>query len=100
MAKISSEKTTVELMINLYCRKKHDQKSLCIECKALKNYAMKRLDKCPFGDEKPACKDCKIHCYQAEQREQIRQIMRFSGPRMLIYYPFEYLRHKIKMRIK
>ena len=55
MAKISSEKTTVELMINLYCRKKHDQKSLCIECKALKNYAMKRLEKCPFGDEKPAC---------------------------------------------
>ena len=61
MAKIPTEKRTVELMINLYCRKKHRQSELCDECRLLKEYALKRLDKCPFGDEKPACKSCKVH---------------------------------------
>lgn len=26
-------------------------------------------------------------------RERIRRVMRYSGPRMLLYYPLEYLRH-------
>lgn len=94
MAKISSEKTTVERMINLYCRKKHGNKVLCPECEELKAYALKRLDKCPFGDDKPACKVCKVHCYKPEKRDKIREIMRFSGPRMLLYDPLGLLRHK------
>ena len=28
-----------------------------------------------------------VHCYQPQMREQIRQVMRFSGPRMLLYHP-------------
>ena len=28
------------------------------------NAADKRLDKCVFGEEKPACKQCPVHCYQ------------------------------------
>jgi len=63
----------------------------------LKEYALERLDKCPFGDEKPACKECKIHCYDAEKRNQIKDLMRFSGPRMLLYFPYEYLRHKLQL---
>ena len=31
---------------------------------ALNAYADKRLDKCVFGEEKPACKQCPVHCYQ------------------------------------
>lgn len=96
MAKISSEKTTVERMINLYCRKKHGSKVLCPECEELKVYALKRLDKCTFGDDKPACKACKVHCYKPEKRDKIREIMRFSGPRMLLYHPFELIRHQFK----
>jgi hypothetical protein len=99
MGKITSEKHTVELMINLYCRKKHGTKSLCTDCEALKDYALKQLDKCSFGDDKPACKDCKVHCYNPLQREKIREVMRYSGPRMLFYFPFEYLRHQIRGRI-
>lgn len=26
-------------------------------------------------------------------RERIRRVMRYSGPRMLLYHPLEYLRH-------
>ena len=29
----------------------------------------------------------RVHCYQTEMREKIRQVMRFSGPRMLLYHP-------------
>lgn len=94
MAKISSEKTTVERMINLYCRKRHGNKVLCPECEELKEYALKRLDKCTFGDDKPTCKECKVHCYKPEKRDKIRKIMRFSGPRMLLYDPLGLLRHK------
>ncbi|MEI7503464.1 MAG: nitrous oxide-stimulated promoter family protein [Paludibacter sp.] len=93
MQKIEAEKRTVTYMIGLYCRKKHKINTLCSDCEQLKNYALERLDKCPFGDEKTACKDCKVHCYKVDRREQIRQVMRFAGPRMLIYYPLDYFRH-------
>jgi len=93
MQKIEAEKRTVTYMIGLYCRKKHRSNTLCTECEQLKIYALVRLDKCPFGEEKTACKDCKVHCYKVDRREQIRQVMRFTGPRMLIYYPLDYLKH-------
>ncbi len=94
MSSIQYEIVTIEKMIRIYCRKKHGCKNeLCGECKEVLEYACTRLLKCPFGDEKGACADCKIHCYNKQMREQMRQIMRFSGPRMLIYYPKDFLRH-------
>ena len=96
MSKISSEKRTVEYMIGLYCRKNHHANGLCPDCEVLKNYALDRLTKCPFGDIKPACKDCKVHCYQVKMKEKIREVMRFSGPRMMIYYPIDYVKHLIR----
>jgi len=93
MTKIKKEKQTIQIMIQFYCRKKHGNKNLCQQCEELKQYALTRLEKCSFGDDKPACKDCKIHCYNPHKRYQIRQVMRFSAPRMLIYYPFEFIRH-------
>lgn len=49
-------------------------------------YAQKRLDKCVFGEEKPACKQCLVHCYQPAKREEMKQIMRWAGLRMLWRY--------------
>ena len=44
MSKIDKEKEIVELMIKIYCRKKHNHKDeLCDECSELKNYAHMRL---------------------------------------------------------
>lgn len=95
MSSIQYEKGTVYKMIQLYCRKKHKFKNgnLCNECDAVNRYTQLRLDKCPFGDEKQACEDCKIHCYKPDMRSKIREIMRFSGPRFLLYYPGDFLRH-------
>ena len=52
-----------------------------------------------FGENKTACKDCKVHCYQKEMREKVREIMRFSGPRMMIYYPKDFVIHILKKRL-
>ncbi|MCF0190303.1 MAG: nitrous oxide-stimulated promoter family protein [Marinilabiliaceae bacterium] len=91
--KIEAEKHIVELMIGLYCRKKEGNKELCEACKALISYAHARLSHCPYGDKKSSCKKCPIHCYKPEMREQIRQVMRWSGPRMILYHPLPAIRH-------
>lgn len=93
------EKRIVGLMIRLYCREKHgghkDGDGLCEECRALKDYAELRVDKCPFMETKTFCSNCRVHCYRPKMREQIRQVMRFAGPRMLLYHPVMALRHVI-----
>lgn len=82
-------------MIRLYCRLNHKQADLCADCSALLVYAHKRLDACAFKDEKPICKKCPTHCYAKAQREKIKQVMRFSGPRMIIYQPLTFIKHII-----
>lgn len=96
MLKLQREKETVHYMIELFCRKKHGTKTMCEECRQLSLYALTRLQKCPYGEEKPACKDCSVHCYQSQMRERIREVMRFSGPRMVLYFPLDYIRHKFR----
>ena len=82
------EKQVVSQIIALYCRKKHGgKKQLCPACAALDRYARQRSDRCPFMETKTFCSNCKVHCYKPEKREQIREVMRFSGPRMLLYHP-------------
>lgn len=45
MTRIEKEKQTINLMINIYCRKKHKHKNgLCEDCQELLEYAHKRLD--------------------------------------------------------
>ena len=92
------EKETVSLMIRLYCRKKHGGKELCSECAALEAYARQRSDKCPFMETKTFCSNCKVHCYKKDMREKIRQVMRFSGPRMIFHHPVMAIRHVIESK--
>lgn len=98
-SKREKEKRIVSLMIRLYCRKKHGGRKageeLCEECRELEDYATLRVDKCPFMETKTFCSNCRVHCYRPEMREQIRQVMRFAGPWMILYYPVMALRHVI-----
>ena len=48
-----------------------------------------------MSEEKPACKQCPIHCYQPVKRAAMKQVMRWAGPRMLIYHPYLAIRHLI-----
>ena len=86
--KREKEKKMVSEMIALYCRKKHHTKGgLCSECTELKSYAESRSDHCPFMETKTFCSNCRVHCYKPQMREKIREVMRFSGPRMMLYHP-------------
>ena len=84
----------MEAMIRLFCKDHHHTDStLCESCEALLAYADERLERCPFGEEKPKCSHCEVHCYKPEMRERITEVMRYSGPRMLLHHPVMALRH-------
>lgn len=98
-SKREREKQVVQLMIRLYCKKLHGtQKGLCPECRELAGYAVMRSDRCPFMETKTFCSNCRVHCYKPEMREKIREVMRFSGPRMLLHHPVMAVRHVMKSR--
>ena len=89
----------VSQMIALYCKKKHHTKDgLCSECAALDAYARERSDKCPFMETKTFCSNCRVHCYKKDMREQIRQVMRFSGPRMIFRHPVAAISHVVETK--
>ena len=92
-SRIEREKATITLMVRLYCERKLKLREVPPEYEELIRYAHHRLDHCRHGEHKPACKRCPIHCYGREKRQQIRAIMRWCGPRMLIYAPIAAIRH-------
>lgn len=86
----------VEQMIRLYCRKYEGNATLCPDCRRLLDYAHARLSHCRFGSEKPTCQQCPVHCYGREMKERIRAVMRWSGPRMLLYHPLAAVKHLLR----
>lgn len=76
-------------MIRIYCAGVHQSgKEMCGDCMQLIKYAEQRTGKCRFGNDKPVCVNCPVHCYKPEMREKIREVMRFSGPRMIYHHPY------------
>ena len=91
--RLAREWRTIETMVGIYCRDHHQGGALCPECGGLLDYASQRLERCRFGVEKPTCARCPVHCYQKSRREQVRAVMRYSGPRMLWEHPLLSLWH-------
>ena len=97
--KLEKEERVVNLMIDLYYRHHNKvEKENCEECIDLKKYVKFRLSKCPFGENKTFCSNCKIHCYKPEYREKIRTVMRYSGPMMIFYHPIIAIKHLIECK--
>lgn len=94
---LAREHQTIEKMISLYCHTHHQASGdqLCYECGPLALYAHQRLDRCLFGSDKTTCAKCPVHCYQPNYREQILQVMRYSGPRMLLQHPVLAILHLV-----
>ncbi len=97
--------------IEVYCHARHDRSSqalsdlptalqpcfpkglqLCPDCAALLDHGIRKRLNCPL-DPKPTCKDCHIHCYSKEYRASIREIMAFSGRKMILRGRLDYLWH-------
>ncbi|MDI6688312.1 MAG: nitrous oxide-stimulated promoter family protein [Desulfobacterales bacterium] len=86
--KMMKESKTVEVMIEIFCHGKHgNKKGLCPECRELLDYAVQRLEKCPFQENKRTCAKCPVHCYKPDMRKKIRAVMKYVGPRMLYRHP-------------
>jgi len=92
---IDREKRTVRAMVEIYCAGHHGGRRgrPCDACRELLDYSHDRLDRCPYGDEKPSCKSCPVHCYRPDPRERMREVMRYAGPRMLWRHPWLALAH-------
>ena len=109
--RLAREEKTIAAMIALYCRDHHEKDAgelartpgdgrdgLCSECDELLEYARLRLEKCRYGADKPTCANCETHCYKPAMRERIREVMRYSGPRMLKHHPVLAVTHLVDGR--
>ncbi|PWF62626.1 hypothetical protein CBX96_14840 [Shewanella sp. BC20] len=99
--KLRYEHETISAMTKIYCKTKHQGQTasgLCEECLALLEYAAVRLDRCPYGQDKPTCNKCPVHCYKPAQKAQVKEIMIFAGPRMLLPHPIRAIKHLLAER--
>lgn len=100
--RLDREALTISKMVGIYCSDHHAVSSgrLCESCQEFLDYAEVRLQKCPYGEEKPTCANCPIHCYKPARNAQAREIMRYAGPRMLLRHPILTIAHKLDSLIK
>ncbi|MNO16690.1 hypothetical protein D3C76_63760 [compost metagenome] len=120
--RILREMETVFYMVHIFCKGQHGHlekenaivelrhrsKSsnrvlkilLCKDCVELQQYASKRLSLCRFGENKTTCVSCPVHCYAPSQRERIKEVMRYAGPRMLWSHPVLTVRHLLDGQAK
>ncbi|HPZ00953.1 MAG TPA: nitrous oxide-stimulated promoter family protein [Clostridiales bacterium] len=93
--RITREKEMFPKMALIYCHDNHGTKGkeLCPACQELCDYALNRLDHCRWGNDKTFCSQCPCHCYRPDMRERVRELMRYTGPRLMLYHPLLCLLH-------
>lgn len=99
------EKQTISQMIARYCADHHELgkrtetaycgEGVCPACASLDAYAVLRTERCRMMHVKTSCEQCGNHCYRSKDRERIRVIMRYAGPRMMVHHPIAAIRHLI-----
>jgi hypothetical protein len=108
---------TLTKFIRVYCRyrhtdepkhrvslKTHDVETiaggpvlLCDTCRKLLAHALVKRSRCPM-EPKPACRQCPDHCYHPIYRHQIREVMKYAGPRLVLSGRLDYLYHLLFVR--
>lgn len=93
--RLAREHLTFTKMTGIYCAAHHNGSAdrLCAACQEILDYAEVRLQKCPYGNDKPTCANCPVHCYKPAQKARAKEIMRYSGPRMLRRHPLLAMAH-------
>ncbi len=68
--RLARERLTMSKMIGIYCSAHHDSSGdiLCTACREFQNYTELRLQKCPYGEDKPTCANCPVHCYKPARK--------------------------------
>ena len=88
--RLKREHRTMQCMVEIFCRDHHHADGAdqpCADCQRFLDYAERRLEKCPYGEAKPTCAKCPIHCYKPAPREHAKVVMRYAGPRMTVRHP-------------
>ncbi len=105
---------TLARFIEVYCRHRHADEAkeevylkmhdvaaitgrrveLCRACRRLLGHSFVKRSTCPL-EPKPACKHCPQHCYQPAYRSRIREVMRYSGRKLVLSGRLDYLFHLI-----
>ncbi len=68
--------------------------NLCDDCRKLLTHAVVKRSHCPM-DPKPWCKNCPNHCYHPTYRQRIREVMRYSGRKIMLRGRVDYLLHML-----
>lgn len=109
---VARDLRVVTRFIDVYCRHQHRDSekspvhlktynvagiygrpvSLCAACRKLLAHAFVKRTHCPF-DPKPICKKCPDHCYAPRYARQMREVMKFSGRRLVLSGRLDYLFH-------
>ena len=89
--------SSVSIMVTMYCNAKHVKSGLCVPCSKLLDYSIEKINNCKSKVPAAKCSTCKTHCYSITMREQIKSVMRYSGPRMLLYHPVMFIRHTLSL---
>jgi hypothetical protein len=104
---VEKELKILAVFVEVYCRARHRGypttevdlsalqirgPQLCAGCAELLQYANAKRLGCPL-DPKPSCKRCHIHCYGKDFRKRIREIMYFSGRRLILRGRLDYIGH-------
>ena len=97
-SRVEKEKAMIVKMIEIYYKNKaHGTPE---EREELKDYALKRLDNCRHGENKSFCSHCSTQCYAPKYKAKIKEVMRYSGLRMIFYHPLMAINHVLTYRIR
>ena len=77
----NTEKKPIPVMIRTYCRGNHKPERKAEGVKRNKGF----------------CSYCKIHCYKPEYRAEMKEVMKYSGPKMLFSHPIFAMSHVTAM---
>ena len=110
--KVISDLKILAKFIQVYCEGNHAEKDrepadlkthdiheltgkdlcLCPDCQKLLAHALVKRTVCRM-DPKPQCKHCPNHCYHPTYRKQIREVMKYSGRKLVMRGRVDYLLH-------
>lgn len=110
--KLRRDLKTLAKFVEIYCRNQHEGArktrlhlktdgletlsvgavDLCPTCSKLLAHALMKRARCSL-DPKPMCKRCPTPCYQPQYRASIRDVMKYSGRKLVLSGRLDYLRH-------
>ncbi len=105
--KDAKDRATMEAIGCIYCRGNHDSAirgadGMCPECRNAIEATLERAAACPYGHESN-CEDCRTHCQRGEAQQEIKRIMRYAAPRMVVRHPLmtaTYLKRKLRSKAR